>query len=105
MIAACVGERMNRGWTQVAGRGASVTTGQSPRRCPYQERGEPGRAVVFKLLGVLVALYTLRSALAGDVYVKSGPGGRTVTRAGEPRYFWGVIAIYGGLGVALMTVF
>jgi hypothetical protein len=60
---------------------------------------------LFKLLGVLVALYTLKSVLSGDVYVKSGPGGRTVARAEEPRYFWVVIVIYGGLSVALMTVF
>jgi hypothetical protein len=60
---------------------------------------------MFKLLGVLVGVYTLWSVLAGEVYVKSGPGGRSVDRAAEPRYFWSVIVIYGGLSIALMTVF
>jgi hypothetical protein len=45
-----------------------------------------GGLTMFKLLGVLVALYTLKSVLPGDVYVKSGPDGRTVARAEEPRF-------------------
>lgn len=60
---------------------------------------------MFKLLGVLVAIYTLWAAFEGRVYAKSGPGGHTVTRQDEPRYFWTVIAIYAGLSIALMTVF
>jgi hypothetical protein len=62
---------------------------------------------VFKLLGVVVAGYTLWSAFEGRVYAKAGGlrAGRRIVRDSEPRYFWAVIAIYGGLSVALMTVF
>jgi hypothetical protein len=60
---------------------------------------------MFKLLGALVGLYTLFAALQGVVYAKSGPWGRTVSRQESPRYFWTVIAIYGALSVALLTLF
>jgi hypothetical protein len=60
---------------------------------------------MFKMLGMLVGLYTLYGAVSGAVIAKSGAWGRTVTRAASPRYFWTVIAIYAGLSVALMTVF
>ena len=62
---------------------------------------------MFKALGVFVALYTLWAAFDGKVYAKQSGlrGGRHIERAEEPRYFWAVIAIYGGLAVALMTVF
>jgi hypothetical protein len=63
---------------------------------------------VFKALGILVALYTLWAAYDGKVYAKAGGlrvGGRYIVKAEEPRYFWVVIAIYGGLAVALLAVF
>ena len=60
---------------------------------------------MFKLLGVLVGFYTVYAAVAGSVYAKSGPGGRTIARADEPRYFWAVIAVYAALSAALLTVF
>ncbi len=60
---------------------------------------------MFDALGVMVTLYALYAALRGEVYAKSGPGGRTVSRDGEPGYFWTVIAIYLGLGAALIFVF
>jgi hypothetical protein len=62
---------------------------------------------VFKALGVLVAAYALWAVLDGKVYAKQSGlrGGRYIVKAEEPRYFWTVIAIYGGLGIALMTVF
>lgn len=60
---------------------------------------------MFKMLGVLVAIYTLFSAYRGEVYAKHRAWGRTITRAAEPRYFWAVIGIYGLLGLALMFVF
>ena len=59
----------------------------------------------FKLLGVVVGLYTLYGAWAGEVYARSGAWGRKVRKSESPRYFWTVIAIYAALGVALMTVF
>jgi hypothetical protein len=60
---------------------------------------------LFQLLGVLVAGYTLYAIVVGRVYAKSGPGGRLVSRAESPGYFWVVIAIYAGLSLALLWVF
>ena len=60
---------------------------------------------MFRVLGILVALYTLYAACTGRVYAKSGPGGRLILRTESPRYFWTVIAIYIGLSIVLMTVF
>ena len=60
---------------------------------------------MFKALGVVVILYALYAAFTGEVYAKSGPGGKMFTREEYPRYFWVVIVIYLGLGVALITVF
>ncbi|MGB7930687.1 MAG: hypothetical protein WCH04_00425 [Gammaproteobacteria bacterium] len=60
---------------------------------------------MFKLLGILVGLYTLYAAINGEVYAKSGAWGRTVLRVKSPEYFWVVIAIYAGLSIALITVF
>jgi hypothetical protein len=60
---------------------------------------------VFKVLGLLVAVYTLYAAVNGAVYARSGPWGRTILREEEPRYFWTVIVIYLGLSVALVAVF
>jgi len=59
----------------------------------------------FKLLGIVVGLYTLYGAWAGEVYARSGVWGRRVRKDESPRYFWTVIAIYGALSVALLTVF
>jgi hypothetical protein len=60
---------------------------------------------MFKLLGVLVALYTVYAAVTGNVCAKSGPAGRTVSRQDSPEYFWVVIAIYAGLSAALLVYF
>ena len=60
---------------------------------------------MFKAIGILVALYTAYAIVRGEVYARSGPGGKMVERAASPRYFWVVIAIYAGLAVALMTIF
>ena len=60
---------------------------------------------MFKTLGVVVGAYALYAAVKGEVYAKSGPWGRTVSREDSPEYFWVIIAIYAGLGVALMTIF
>jgi hypothetical protein len=60
---------------------------------------------MFKVLGVIVALYALYAACAGKVYAKSGVSGRWVSRATSPGYFWTIITIYAGLAVALITVF
>lgn len=60
---------------------------------------------MFKMLGLLLGLYTLYAAATGEVYAKSGAWGRTVSRAESPEYFWVVIAIYAALALALAIVF
>ena len=60
---------------------------------------------MFKFLGALLALYTLYAAARGEVAAKAGPGARTIVRGESPRYFWGVIAIYAGLALALIFLF
>jgi hypothetical protein len=60
---------------------------------------------MFKLLGALVGLYTLFAVLKGMVHAKSGVWGRTISRQESPEHFWVVIAIYGALSVALLTIF
>jgi len=61
--------------------------------------------MIFKGLGLLVAVYTVYAALSGSVYAKSGAWGRSVTRANAPRYFWAVIACYALLALALLMIF
>lgn len=61
--------------------------------------------LAFKALGVLVGLYAAYAAATGKVYARSGVLGRTVTRQASPVYFWVVVIIYAGLGIALLTVF
>lgn len=60
---------------------------------------------MFKLIGVLLALYTTYAAIGGQVHAKSGIRWRTVLKAETPGYFWTVIVIYAGLSLALITVF
>lgn len=60
---------------------------------------------MFKILGIVVALYTGYAVFKGEVYAKSGVKGRTVLKEESPEYFWIVIAIYTGLSIALITVF
>jgi hypothetical protein len=60
---------------------------------------------MFKALGALVLLYAVYAAVTGEVYAKSGVGGRTVSRDDSPRYFWVVVVIYLGLGLAMTLYF
>lgn len=60
---------------------------------------------MFKLLGTLLAVYTLVAASRGEVHARHRAWGRTTRRADEPRRFWVVIAIYAALSGALLTVF
>lgn len=61
--------------------------------------------MLFKLLGVLLAIYTGHAAYTGTVSAKQGFRRREICRVEEPRTFWTVIVIYAGLSVALLTVF
>lgn len=60
---------------------------------------------LFDFLGMLLALYVLYAALSGQVFAKSGAWGKTIARKESPVDFWMTIAIYGGLAVALETIF
>ena len=60
---------------------------------------------MFKLLGALVGGYALVAALKGMVYAKAGMWGHTISKRESPERFWIVIAIYGALSVALLTIF
>ncbi len=60
---------------------------------------------MFKVLGLVVGLYTVYAAVKGEVHAKAGPWGRIVSRSESPEYFWVVIAVYAGLALALATVF
>lgn len=60
---------------------------------------------MFKFLGVMLAIYVIYALKAGEVFAKSGASGHMVSRDESPTYFWGVIVIYAGLSIALLTVF
>jgi len=60
---------------------------------------------MFKVIGVLLAVYVCYSVFSGRVVAKAGAGSREVLREESPRYFWTVVAIYAGLSLALVTVF
>jgi hypothetical protein len=60
---------------------------------------------MFRLLGALVGIYTLVAVLKGVVYAKSGIWGHAISRHESPERFWIVIAIYGALSAALLTIF
>ncbi len=60
---------------------------------------------MFKILGLVVGLYTLYAIFKGEIYAKSGMAGRTVSRSDSPEYFWMVVTIYALLSIALVTVF
>jgi hypothetical protein len=60
---------------------------------------------MFKMLGILVLFYTFYGAHKGEIYAKSGVWGKTISKAESPNYFWSVIAIYTGLGLALIFLF
>lgn len=62
-------------------------------------------SIMFKGLGALLALYVVYAIVAGQVYARSGPGGRMVARRDSPHDFWVVVAIYAGLAAALAFVF
>ena len=59
----------------------------------------------FKILGIVVFLYTLYSSFVGEVYAKDKISGRTINRSEEKTYFWAVIACYFGLSLALYFIF
>lgn len=59
----------------------------------------------FRLLGILLAAYVVRSVLHGTVVVRAGAGARTLHRETEPTQFWSGIVIYSLLVIALLFIF
>jgi hypothetical protein len=60
---------------------------------------------VFKILGILVALYVVYALAAGQVYAKRGPWGAMSKRAEHPVRYWTAVTVYIGLSAALIVVF
>ena len=48
---------------------------------------------MFKVLGVLLAVYVTFAVFRGEVYAKSGLWARTIKREDSASYFWTVIGI------------
>ncbi len=60
---------------------------------------------MFTLLEILLAGYVAFAIHNGEVYAKSGPWGRTISRDSSPEYFWVVICIYILMRLALIFIF
>jgi hypothetical protein len=60
---------------------------------------------MFRIIGVLVALYTLYALVTGSVWAKAGISAREILRQESPGNFWTVIVIYTALSVALIFYF
>ena len=60
---------------------------------------------IFKLAGILLAVYILRCIASGSVYARSGIWGRTFRRDEERWTFWSAIVAYSLLALALLFVF
>ncbi|HNE27315.1 MAG TPA: hypothetical protein PLH12_09250 [Pseudomonadales bacterium] len=60
---------------------------------------------MFKIIGILVAAYAAYCVLRGEVFIKSGAWGKSISRDESPTEFWLYVTVYAGLAIALMTVF
>ncbi len=60
---------------------------------------------MFRILGVLLALYVGRCLVVGDVYARAGLWGRTYLRTDDGWRFWSAIVAYSALALALCFVF
>ena len=60
---------------------------------------------MFKVLGMLMALYVVYALAAGQVYARSGLWGALWKRSEQPFKYWSAVTVYGGLSVALFFVF
>ena len=61
--------------------------------------------LLFKLFGGLLLLYVAYAIVQGEVMVKSGVWAKRITREDAPTGFWGAIALYIALALALILVF
>lgn len=60
---------------------------------------------LFKLSGILLALYVVQALRSGEVYAKSGLWGRAFTRDEDPWSYWSAVVAYTLLSIALVFVF
>ena len=62
---------------------------------------------MFKALGFLLAIYVAWAAVDGKVFAKQSGlrGPRYFHRDEEPGWFWTIIAVYGLLSLAMVTIF
>jgi len=60
---------------------------------------------VFKILGILVALYVVYALAAGHVYAKRGPWGALSKRTEDAFNYWAAVIVYACLSTALIFVF
>lgn len=61
--------------------------------------------MIFKGLGVIVALYVAYALTVGKVYARRGPWGVTWARSKNPFWYWSTVVIYAILSAALAFVF
>ncbi len=62
-------------------------------------------SLIFKVPGVLLALYVGHALVRGAVYARTGIWGRSFRRDGEPWSYWSAIMAYSLLSLALMFIF
>ena len=60
---------------------------------------------MFKMLGILVALYVVYALAAGQVYARRGVWGALLKRSENPFRYWAAVTAYSCLSAALILVF
>jgi hypothetical protein len=70
-----------------------------------ERRRQQSVSRMFKILGVLVAVYVAHGFVTGEIYGRSRAWGRTFRRDEEPWKYWSAIISYSLLAIALFFVF
>lgn len=65
----------------------------------------PAMDGLFKMLGVLVAIYVVHALVTGEVFAKWRWSGRWFRRDENADMYWSTVVIYGLLSLALVFVF
>jgi hypothetical protein len=60
---------------------------------------------MFKLVGVMVALYVVYALSVGEVFAKRGIWGAISRRAEQPFQYWSTIVVYAILSAVLFFIF
>ncbi len=60
---------------------------------------------MFKIIAAFIAGYVAYSVLRGEVFIKSGVWGKSISREESPTEFWLAIVIYTGLAIAVAVFF